>query len=354
MQFLAQIYAPADQETKNEHAFHRTLYVFGCPDPVCSSSSEANESIVVLRGQLAKSNPFLPESCQDVDVEAWQNAIDPSKTVNVCIICGQFAQGKCPKSGKYFCGKDHQRAYHRALKKRNTSDEDDLNFSSQVYAESELVVEEEPTEDQTGMEGNDQEKLAEKLSSASLFGDIDGGEHDENLEQSDLNNITGAGGTSDQTTIEFYSRIGRGGNGTKEQCLRYSGWSSEKESNEVLWISSNNKPSSEADIPPCQYCGAKRKFEFQLMPQMINFLTRECHKSEANDPGMPRGLPEGFEKRQDDLVKLLNSAQGGIAGIDWGTIAVYTCSKSCGDCKTQLSNSLGAYREEFAWRQPPL
>ena len=344
MQFLTQLYAPADQETKNENAFHRTLYVFGCPDPVCSSSKEANESVVVLRGQLAKVNPFLPESCQDLDIEAWQNNTDPSKTANVCIICGQFAKGKCPKSKQFFCCRDHQRAYHRALKQRNVSDEDNLNFSSEVYAESELVVEEEPKEMET--EGNDQEKVAEKLGTASMFSDIDVGEHDENLEQSDLNNITGSGGVSDQTTIEFYSRIGRGGNDTKEQCLRYSGWCSEKnKADDVLWISSNNKPGGEADIPPCQYCGSKRKFEFQIMPQMINFLSKDSHGSDVRESEIVG---------QDGLAHLLNRAQDGIGGIDWGTIAVYTCSKSCGDGQTQLSNTLGAYREEFAWRQPPL
>ena len=81
------------------------------------------------------------------------------------------------------------------------------------------------------------------------------------------------------------------------------------------------------------------------MPQMINFLSKDSHGSDVRESEIVG---------QDGLAHLLNRAQDGIGGIDWGTIAVYTCSKSCGDGQTQLSNTLGAYREEFAWRQPPL
>ena len=38
--------------------------------------------------------------------------------------------------------------------------------------------------------------------------------------------------------------------------------------------------------------------------------------------------------------------EGGKDGLDWGTIAVYTCTASCGDS--------GSYLEEAAWMQPPL
>jgi len=38
--------------------------------------------------------------------------------------------------------------------------------------------------------------------------------------------------------------------------------------------------------------------------------------------------------------------EGAKDRLDWGTIAVYTCTASCGDN--------GAYVEEAAWMQPPL
>ena len=41
--------------------------------------------------------------------------------------------------------------------------------------------------------------------------------------------------------------------------------------------------------------------------------------------------------------------------LDWGTVAVYTCTASCGDGYVVSENDMnGAYREEVAWMQPPL
>ena len=74
-------------------------------------------------------------------------------------------------------------------------------------------------------------------------------------------------------------------------------------------------------------------------------------------------LPEGFQEQHDLAVASARDALLGISNkngnkdgtsdevgakdrLDWGTIAVYTCTASCGDS--------GAYLEEAAWVQPPL
>lgn len=57
-------------------------------------------------------------------------------------------------------------------------------------------------------------------------------------------------------------------------------------------------------IPSCQYCGAARAFEMQLVPYMIYEL----------------------EKDNEEAMKL-----DGGEGMEWGTIIVGTCSKNCGD-----------------------
>ena len=48
----------------------------------------------------------------------------------------------------------------------------------------------------------------------------------------------------------------------------------------------------------------------------------------------------------------------GIMDMDWGTIAVYTCTFSCSENNTSFTDDgvtqKRAYRQEFAWRQPPL
>lgn len=74
-----------------------------------------------------------------------------------------------------------------------------------------------------------------------------------------------------------------------------------------LWVSAQHLPSNE-DVPCCS-CGAKRIFELQVMPQLLNSL--------------------GVDSTE--------------ASIDWGTVAIFTCSLSC--------DSEDDYRAEFVWKQ---
>lgn len=101
-----------------------------------------------------------------------------------------------------------------------------------------------------------------------------------------------------------------------------------------LWVSQKHRPAAaapaetaapaEATIPPCQHCGAPRDFEFQLMPQLLS----------------------NFDSK----------TAAACAHLDFGTIAVYTCSRSCSgstDAAAATSaHGLGRYREEYAWVQP--
>ncbi|KAK2489211.1 hypothetical protein MC885_012567 [Smutsia gigantea] len=86
-----------------------------------------------------------------------------------------------------------------------------------------------------------------------------------------------------------------------EQILRYGRGIA------PVWISGENIP-QEKDIPDCP-CGAKRVFEFQVMPQLLSYL------------------------KADTLGR----------SVDWGVLAIFTCAESCG---------LGTgYTEEFVWKQ---
>lgn len=87
-----------------------------------------------------------------------------------------------------------------------------------------------------------------------------------------------------------------------EQIIRYC-----RGGEGPIWVSGENIP-EEKDIPNCS-CGAKRVFEFQIMPQLLNHL------------------------KVDSLGE----------SIDWGTLVVYTCAENCG--------AENKYAEEFIWKQ---
>jgi len=465
MKFICQLYCPADDDTNNPMAFHRTLYVFVCPSPKCIQSSPTN-SVVVLRSQMGKYNDFYPpvgkEEGNITSKDEWTQHTTNHWNRNVCAACGQNAKGgKCPKSGLWFCSREHQMEYHSFLKKKKKSNDADADddLKALVYRETELVVEEEPLDDDEDDDddNNDnddidaemrQERLRQKVEKMSMFpgkdnGDDEEEDDDENLEQEDLNKMlrgdaTGSSaaaaaiaGTTDPTTIEFYVRLGRDKGSVKDQCLRYCRWKEgEEEENKnensagggneggPLWIQSSHCPqtsSTKSDVPPCPYCGAKRQFEFQIMPQMIYYLMNEKKEGEAlsqsektkrealiaasaiadsererkeqengGDDKSDVALPDGFLETQEKAVEAMRkkilsddndnddskSGDGAVKGkLDWGVIAVYTCTASCGgvggetlkqqhDKSALLSNDNGdafcGYREEFAWRQPPL
>ena len=66
---------------------------------------------------------------------------------------------------------------------------------------------------------------------------------------------------------------------------------------------------NDAAVPPCARCGCARRFEFQVLPQLLYYLG-------------PLG-----------------------SGLDFATVAVYTCGASCGD------GIKDGYVEEFCWVQ---
>lgn len=402
MRFVAQLYCPADDTTENEAAFHRTLYVFACPtccrnleDDSEKRRDQLSNAVRVLRCQLPKLNDFYPPTGK---VTRWNKhtsahwaTITGNDRLNLCAVTGQCSKGKCPKQKRWFCGPTFQKEYLRASK--NVSNGGEINLPS-IYHESELVVEEEPE-----VTRSERAESPSSSSRAPLFPSKDITDTDADLEQSDLNALTGtslaraATGVTDPNTLAFYARMAIGGeeDDVRDQVLRYSRWTEytsgggEVDETEKgggpLWISSNDLPSSsETEFPPkCEYCGAPRKFEFQLMPQMLHYL---LHYGESGEGGVQKGLsdtdlailleakakiesgaqlPPGFLEQHDAAVQnarnaLLGGDRGNNSskgGLDWGTIAVYTCTASCGD-GSKVSDELGSYLEERGWVQPSI
>jgi hypothetical protein len=98
-----------------------------------------------------------------------------------------------------------------------------------------------------------------------------------------------------------------------------------------------------AGAPPCASCGAPRWFEFQILPHLVTEIERatELEQSGVGSDGSHVGA--GVEESLN--VDVLG---GGPDALDWGTVAVYTCSRSCA-AKVEQSGS--AYVEEHCWHQ---
>ncbi|XP_033207717.1 programmed cell death protein 2 isoform X2 [Belonocnema kinseyi] len=100
----------------------------------------------------------------------------------------------------------------------------------------------------------------------------------------------------DVTFFEFQEHI----KNDPDQVLRYD------RGGFPLYISSINQVEY---IPKCEECNSERQFEFQIMPQLINYLDFE-------DP---------------------------INSLDWGIIGIFTCKKSC--------VPKAGYVSEWIWKQ---
>eukprot|EP00041_Stephanoeca_diplocostata_P018803 m.397368 g.397368 ORF g.397368 m.397368 type:complete len:185 (-) comp21127_c0_seq23:1472-2026(-) len=107
--------------------------------------------------------------------------------------------------------------------------------------------------------------------------------------------------TVDKSFANFKERIAS----EPAQVLRYQKWGS------PLWIGPTVP--QEGSIPPCELCGAKRRFEMQIMPQLLQHLEVE---------------PDGDVNEE-------------TATIDWGVLGIFTCENSC---------SIGdSYVEEYVY-----
>jgi hypothetical protein len=341
-------------------------------------------------------------------------------------VCGQRGTGKCPIQGYYFCGKHHQKEHKEYIFDRQQFSKKAIEFTflPSVYTESELVVEEEPAMlDQDDKNKNKKTAKGAKMVAGkqddfdAVSDDSDDDEEDDDmaLEQKDLDEMTGATSSMsarDAATLGFFARV-NGPPNVQEQCLRYLRWPNSEqglESQTPLWIRSDYQPNNNetandggTTIPNCQYCGAARKFEFQLMPQMLSYLLKDHQLQRARDAlqdsinfgstsnrkndvgtaGNSNSVKEAIQKAASIIEQappeqippaLVQAKEQAVAKLrhqllepdytrkewDWGVIAVYTCTGSCGSgihpagSDNDDDDQLGAYREEFAWKQPSL
>ncbi|KAL6113246.1 pdcd2 [Pungitius sinensis] len=286
MAFLLQVYAPISDE---DRSFHRTLFLFCCKTRECYTSNDSR-CMKVFRCQLPRRNDFYPYDPPSEDEppsgpEQDQSVLSVSG-IKLCWVCGCPGNKACSRCHTVnYCGKHHQTLHWKTTHKREccTPEASIVTTSSFLFPESELVTEPEEEEDTKEAE---EEKESEDCATSA-----------DTLAETDLEEMAMHENEDHKVFQRFKKRI----RAEPHQVVRYSRGGS------PLWVSSQHIPSDQ-DIPACT-CGAKRAFEFQVMPQLLNSL---CVDATGDS-------------------------------IDWGTLAVYTCSASC-DHDDQ-------YCPEFIWKQ---
>lgn len=277
---LCQIYVPLELPVGSDisQLHHRTLYLFCCRNGPCS---KYKSTIKVLRTERVQ-KPDEPnyEESDLSEAELLDKCRQQESQYSLCNVCGCHGDKVCSSCRKVkYCCKDHQTLDWKCQHKKECQGKaGDFNTDQHqlLFNEYEIVIEAEPKEKLKKVDLSELKPADPKL-------------------ERDLLKIGDQ--KTDEAFINFKIRVER----EPEQVIRYD------LGKKPLWVSSENVP-GDGDIPDC-CCGAKRQFEFQVLPQMINYL--------------------GVETTIDS--------------IDWGTLCVFTCSNNCteGD----------AYKEEYVWKQ---
>ncbi|XP_076011492.1 programmed cell death protein 2 isoform X2 [Genypterus blacodes] len=291
MAFLLQVYGPISGQ---DRSFHRTLFLFCCKTPECYTSNDSR-CIKVFRSQLPRRNDFYafdppPEDEPPSEADVHHSVL-PRSGVKLCWVCGCPGNKACSRCHTVtYCGKHHQTLHWKHTHKKECCSQDAsiITVSPFLFPESELVTEPEEEEEEEEEEKEEVEGKRADGVQMSLA---------ESLAETDLEDMAMHETEDNKVFQRFKKRIAP----EPHQVVRYSRGGS------PVWLSAQRLPSDQ-DIPPCT-CGSKRIFEFQVMPQLLNSL------------------------RVDSTG----------ASIDWGTLAVYTCSDSC--------NYDDHYCPEFVWKQ---
>ncbi|XP_055335697.1 LOW QUALITY PROTEIN: programmed cell death protein 2-like [Paramacrobiotus metropolitanus] len=295
--FLLQMYAT--ENDANAQNFHRTIFVFACRKTACTTPG-LSKSFIVLRCGLPRVNSMYSDEPPAEDPAA----ADPLIKHPLCAVCGCLAPNTCASCKKsFYCSRSHQiLAWKNGHKEECEKIRGDATIqrgepvrnSAVTFAEYEIVAESEEAQDPPNTTKSDQEKASEYKNAVEKL-------------KPELNDVgvdeleTFCARTKDKVFQQFRKRVAA----YPTQVLRY------QRDGVPLLISSKNPPPEESRLPPCAVCRNSRRFEFQIMPQLLNYLQQEESLTE---------------------------------GLDFGTVMVYTCPLNC-------RGERESYVREVAWVQ---
>ncbi|KAJ2553751.1 hypothetical protein GGH95_005616, partial [Coemansia sp. RSA 1836] len=246
----------------------------------------------------------------DEDDISWSLA-ENVKPASACAVCGLSGSKACSKChGRFYCSRAHQvadwDAGHRAQcghahPQAPKTAAYTRKLQRMLYPEHVIVSEEDEDSGQLEADNDDDEASD------------DDGEDNEGIRPEDMalvpvteERVEDSEVDVDRAFLLFQRKIQK----SPDQVIRYTRSS---ESSEPLFVSDTGKPEARDSVPDCELCGAAREFEFQIMPQMLNYLSVD-----SADP----------------------------TSVDWGTLLVYTCPKSCSS-----TSAASAYASEVVYRQ---
>ena len=290
------------------NAFHRTIYVFTSVD---GDKVFEKGKVRAVRSQLARANEFYGTT------PAPRRGVRESDDLRVEEMIREFEMKKRAIETKVKMtlsgGNGSESKEEEEEMKTKTKNENE----NTVYPEFEIVVEPESDADEASCSSMDSEGVVadtnddddKKTSNANtnkkkMFQSIG----DEAITETDLKEIASGVIDSDAQRLATFSvKLAK----FPDQVLRYCPAQNAK----AMWPSKSLAP-DDRNIPDCPRCRGKRRFEFQILPTIVSFIVPK-ESVELND-----------------------------SSLDFGSIAVYTCSKSCA--------LEGEYAEEYVLVHPPM
>lgn len=259
MIYLCQVYAPYEESSD---CFHRTNFIFICKNGACCRLN-SSDNFLVLRCQLPRINDYYSsEPYEEIEGELFCI----KKWCKLCDLCGAKAPSHCSKCKKVnYCSRKHQvldwKKGHKdqciSLKDRDENISNNFTVTeagkSFLFKEWSLEVDEEEQEDPKNINTNEEMNKLFKLIQEKKVGTMN------NTTESELEQYVGKV-PEDKIFNKFSKRVAR----HPDQVLRYD------RGGQPLWITSTSN--SIIHIPKCQYCNGERQFEFQIMPQLLNFI----------------------------------------------------------------------------------
>ncbi|XP_053829508.1 programmed cell death protein 2 isoform X2 [Vidua macroura] len=309
--FLLQLYAPLPGRPD---AFHRTLFVFACRSPACYRLAGPCGPFRVFRNQLPRWNDTYSEEPPPEEPPPGPAPAPPRRLGSgaaLCRVCGCLGPrccGRCRRAA--YCGPEHQaldwRRGHRRSCGQHAAGEYEILIEPEEPEFPADSTDDEQEAEETSKDTKEQEELRAAGTADEAFQSLD----EETLEAMAKHE------TEEEKIFQMFKKQVAAEPEQMQNCrqkdldcipdcvqiIRYC-----RGGEGPLWVSGENRP-EEKDIPNC-ICGAKRIFEFQIMPQLLNHL------------------------QVDSLGE----------SIDWGTLVVYTCAESC--------SGGSEYLEEFIWKQ---